>query len=367
MQKKKKTSVLNLTLNQNRRYIFISDIHGDLKLLKKALKKINYGGDDVLFLLGDLIEKGDENLKMLDYLMALKEKKELYILAGNCDEVLRFITPPLKKEELLYYCLTKGHTIINEMAKKIKLKIDDNIDVLNLSNILEANFKKYYDFIDSFYDLVILNDKYVLVHGGIDDIDNIPEDNFSLLKYDSFYLKAKPSNYIRIVGHFPTINYSTTVPRYTPIFDFNKNVIAIDGGNKVKLAGQLNVVFLENDMFSYTYVDNYPKITAKSDLIIENNNPVHIDSYLERVTFRGERLGDYYVVYNQNNVKCYAYYKDVIVKDNFFFCYDASNYFMDLKKGEEYSLVQKANPFSIVKKKGIVGFLDTAKINDDEL
>ncbi len=367
MQKKKKTSVLRLNLNNNQRCIFISDIHGDLDLLKKGLAKVNFSKDDALFLLGDLIEKGDQNLAMLDYLMELKKDYNIYLLSGNCDEVLRFILPPVKKEEFLYYSLVKGHTIINEMAKKMDIKISKETNVDLLCYLFSNEFKKYYDFVDAFYDLVILNEKYILVHGGIDDLNDIPVYNYELLKYDSFYLKAKPSEYIRIVGHFPTINYATKIPSNIPIFDFDKNVISIDGGNKVKLAGQLNIVIMQNDMFNYTYVDNYEKKIAKKDIEVENLNPVHINSYLDSVCYYGEKEQDFYIVYNQKNEKCYAYYMDFLEKDDFFFCYDATNYMMNLKKGEEYSLIVKAEPFSIIKKRGIVGLIPTTVVNEDEL
>lgn len=367
MQKKKKTSVLRLNLNNNKRCIFISDIHGDLELLKKGLQKVNFSRNDALFLLGDLIEKGDQNLAILDYLIQLKKEYEIYFLAGNCDEVLRFILPPVKKEEFLYYSLVKGHTIINEMADKLNLSITKDTNVDLLCQEFSFRFENYYDFIDSFYDLIVLNDKYVLVHGGIDDIGNIPEYNYELLKYDSFYLKAKPANQIRIVGHFPTINYCTGIPSNTPIFDFEKNIICIDGGNKVKLAGQLNIVMMQNEMFNYTYVDNYAKQIAKNDLPTINTNPIHINSYLDSVCYYGEKIDDFYIVYNQKNEKCYAYHLDFLEKDDFFFCYDATNYMMELKKGEEYSLIVKAKPFSIVKKRGVVGLVPTRVIDDDEL
>ncbi len=367
MLKRKKTLVLPLNLKINGRFLFISDIHGDLDLFKEALKKVKFNHDDVLFLIGDLIEKGDQNLALLDFLMELRKEYKIYFLAGNCDEVFRYITPPVDKDSFLYYALVKKHSVINEMSSILNIDLTkiDNVD--ELCNKFYHNFSKYYDFVDSFYDVIILNEKYVLVHGGLDDIDNIAYYNDSLLKYDSFYLKAKSTTYYRIVGHFPVVNYSRDIPCNNPIIDDNKKVISIDGGNAVKLTGQLNILILKDDNFSYLYVDKYPKQICKNDIILDDIIPSHTNSYLEKVTYKGERLGDFYICYNENNVKCYAYYTNVVEKEDSFFCYDATNYFMPLKKGDKYSLIVKAKPFSIIKKQGYIGLIDTKLVDNDEI
>lgn len=49
MLKKKKTLVLPLNLQIEGRYLFISDIHGSLDLLKMALEEVKFNSSDVLF------------------------------------------------------------------------------------------------------------------------------------------------------------------------------------------------------------------------------------------------------------------------------------------------------------------------------
>ncbi len=367
MLKKKKTLVLPLNLQIEGRYLFISDIHGSLDLLKMALEEVKFNSSDVLFLIGDIIEKGQENIAILDYLMELKKSYKVYFLAGNCDEVLRYIIPPVDKEAFLFYAVEKKHSIINEMASILNIDLNKDIDVDSICSVFYEKFKKYYDFVDSFYDVIILNNKYVLVHGGLDDIENIPYYNASLLKYDSFYLKAKPTSFVRIVGHFPVVNYTRTIPCNNPIIDLDKGVISIDGGNNVKPTGQLNVLILKDNIFSYIYVDKYVKQICKTDVLDANINPIHTNSYLEKITYKGERLGDFYVCYNSKEEKCYAYKTNIIESKNNFFCYDATNYFIPLKKGERYSLIIKAQPFSIIKHEGYIGLVDTKLVDNDEL
>ena len=57
-----KTRIVNLSLNEERRMLFLADIHGNYKLFDKLLKKLNFNQNDYLFVLGDMIEKSDANL-----------------------------------------------------------------------------------------------------------------------------------------------------------------------------------------------------------------------------------------------------------------------------------------------------------------
>ena len=75
-----------LSLPEGRRIIAVSDIHGHLSLLKALLEKIRYKpGDDLLFLVGDTVEKGPDSLGTLRYVMKLCEEGTVYPTMGNVD------------------------------------------------------------------------------------------------------------------------------------------------------------------------------------------------------------------------------------------------------------------------------------------
>ena len=109
----KKTKIVRLNLEKDRRIIFVSDIHGDLPTFKKGLEEINFNDNDYLFIIGDIHEKGDEgmNLKTLRYIIELSKKDNVFPMAGNCDEVFRFILPEDSKQKFLYYTNIKKHSI----------------------------------------------------------------------------------------------------------------------------------------------------------------------------------------------------------------------------------------------------------------
>ena len=46
-------------------------------------------------------------------------------------------------------------------------------------------------------------------------------------------------------------------------------------------------------------------------------------------------------------------------------CYDASNQFLSVKNGDNISVVRRANPYSIIKKNGYIGLIETKYITDD--
>ena len=63
-----------LTFPEGRRVLAISDIHGNLPFLKGVLAAAHYGPDDILVLVGDLVEKGPDSLTTLRFIMELAQK-----------------------------------------------------------------------------------------------------------------------------------------------------------------------------------------------------------------------------------------------------------------------------------------------------
>lgn len=83
-------TVIRPDIAPGRRVLAISDIHGNLPFLKGVLAKAGYAaGKDVLVLVGDLLEKGQESLATLRYIMELSRHGTVYALCGNCDHIDR--------------------------------------------------------------------------------------------------------------------------------------------------------------------------------------------------------------------------------------------------------------------------------------
>jgi protein phosphatase len=71
-----------LEIPENKRVLVVSDIHGQDTLFGELLGKASYTPDDVLIILGDIIEKGKESLKTLRRIMELYKNGNVLPLIG---------------------------------------------------------------------------------------------------------------------------------------------------------------------------------------------------------------------------------------------------------------------------------------------
>ncbi len=370
----KKTKIKRIEIPMDKRCVFISDIHGDVDSLKKGLEMIHYTDEDYLFMIGDMYEKGDfkKNLETIRYIMDLKNKyKNLYCMAGNCDEVLRFILPKDAKEKFLYYANVRMHSVINDMAEEMKYPLSMDMNVEDFVCKVQQKYPEIYEFMESLDDVIFINDRIVLVHGGIDDIDHIPEYALPMLKYDRFYELSKPQKKLMVVGHYPTRNYRSDMACCNPIFDFKKKIISIDGGNHIVKGGQLNFVILESldsMKFSFVYVDHYPKHRMKYAVDYEQPlQNVNIVFGQNEVEILDTDLDFVYIRQISTNMNMWVHnsfiYKDE--RTDKVYCYDGCNQFISTKKNDEISVIKKAMPYSLIKRNGYIGLIETKYIDDE--
>ncbi len=363
-----KPKTIDLNIENGNRMLFISDIHGDYSGFKSILDKVSFAKDDYLFIIGDIIEKGDENLLLLDYIMYLiDEGYKVYPISGNCDTVIYKMIPPVTNDLLLEYALIKKHSIINEFANRLNISIMPDTDFNNICEIFQKNFKKYYDFLMNLPHIIKINNKIILVHGGIVDINNVGEEVYSLMKMDNFYFESPKQDKLMIVGHYPTINYQLKYPDINPIIDLEKNIISIDGGNVVVPWGQLNMLVIDNinDM-NITYIrhDSFDEAIVLEDIISKESEILNIIMHDNDVEIIRE-LEDYYICRHINRDVYLPILKKLLFynpKRNVHYSYDAFKYFPSLKKDEKVKIIYEASPYSIIKKDGIIGLVPRSYI-----
>ena len=103
----------------------MSDIHGDFQSFYKMLVKINFSSYDELFILGDIVDKGKENLCLLDFIW---KSENIHLLKGNHEylfEIFKEIQS-IKQEVKL---LIVGSGELEKHLRKIAVEqgIDNNI------------------------------------------------------------------------------------------------------------------------------------------------------------------------------------------------------------------------------------------------
>ena len=78
--------VQDAVLPPRRRVVAVSDIHGNLPFLKGLLAKIGFSRDDILVLVGDMVEKGAQSLDTLRFIMELCRTHAIRLEDGDGDD-----------------------------------------------------------------------------------------------------------------------------------------------------------------------------------------------------------------------------------------------------------------------------------------
>lgn len=208
----------------------ISDIHGDYDKYIKMLRKINLRDKDNLYVLGDVVDRGDDSLKILQDMMM---RINVYPIIGNHEYMaincLKFLMKPIEDKEIknigkdIIEGITQwqevgGQYTIDEFHRLTAEEKEDIIDYLEEFSLYEEVSVKGRDF--------------VLVHAGIDDFspDKEMEDYslhqiiFNCPDYSKVYFEDK----FLITGHIPTAYIKGNV-NPNRIYKSN-NHIAIDCG-----------------------------------------------------------------------------------------------------------------------------------------
>ncbi|EOP71034.1 MULTISPECIES: metallophosphoesterase [Bacillus] len=254
--------IKKLVIPNNVRVIVISDIHGELKLFKELLHKVNFKEEDYLIINGDLCEKGRDSIGVVNYVKDLVENNSnVHVVEGNCEVVVEAIVN--ENPALINYLCTRKNTIFNEWLEQLNVSVNEETDIRVVKNILMSHFSKEIKWLTKLPTAIETED-YIFVHAGLEDrVDWKETERKNAIAMPEFYNKSHRTNKYVVVGHWPVVNYSEEAPSNNPVIDKEKKIIAIDGGNAIKEAGQLNAFIIQRtpkgDAFSYTYVDYFPE------------------------------------------------------------------------------------------------------------
>lgn len=343
-------------LDFNSRIIVMSDIHGAITLFKKALKKISYNEQDVLIIVGDICEKGENSLELIRYLLKLKKTHEIYCVMGNCDTIYEDIENDDEENDQLVkrYMLIRKECLFNEMCKESNIEVNEQLDVSKMKEILRLNYQKEIAFLKN-NPILLESEKAIFVHAGIENKPLNEQDAMKCLEMPSFMNQKNTSNKWILVGHWPVSNYDSKIHNNNIRIDKKKRMIGLDGGNGVKSGGQLNICVIEKGNMITTYVDNYPKIKACENqkqgkewmnLIYPNTELNIIEKYenysLCELVFSHEKR-------EIMNDQIYEY-------KNKTYCEDMTIHDLEVKQGDILSLVKRTDEGCLVKKEGICGW-----------
>lgn len=357
-----KAVVRPIHLPPGRRVLAVSDIHGNLPFLKGLLAKAGFSREDILILLGDLLERHEDSLDTLRYVMELTKNYTVYSILGNCDNVvLDFVDGGGQDSERFYrdrWFRMGEKSVLVKMAHLAGASVDAPADYPAARAAIAARFRPELDFLRSLPHILI-NDDYLFVHGGVPREDRLEElEAYGIMKNDDFRNQGHTFRRWVIVGHWPVTLYREDIPSAAPIIDRDSHIISIDGGCVLKWDGQLNALILPETpggAFSWVSYDGFPVLTAL-DSQAANADPINIrygHSRLE-VLERGGSFSRCRHVESGRVVDILTEY--LCERDGATYCEDSTDYLLPVEPGDRLSVVRRLPDRALCKKDGATGW-----------
>jgi len=344
-------------LPSERRILVISDVHGNLPYLRGLLEKTRYCADDVLILLGDLLEKGRCSLDTLRYVTALARTRTVRLVCGNCDwwRPLMYEVGPVDGN--LWYINNKPYCLARQMCAELGIAVTPDMDYFAMRDAITGHYREEFAFLDA-APQVLETAHYTFVHGGLPEGDPSGWDAWQCMKYDHFMTTPRRFDKWVIVGHWPVMLYHEDIVDANPVFDREKKIISIDGGCVLKDDGQLNALIIPRDGsedFSVVSYDPFPAARVCAD------QAASARSYYIRwgdaavdVLRRGAE-------FSRIRHRRTGYEMDVLTKylretDDGTIVNDCTDYVLPLRAGDTVSVVETSSRGYFVKHNGVSGW-----------
>lgn len=369
------TVIVSPHIDPGRRILVASDIHGHAQWLKSALAEAKFGGDDLLIVVGDLVERGPASLETVRFVMELCQKGAAMATMGNVDKwrlrVLRAIahdrderTAAALYDFILMSRSLWGSNLYEEMAAESGRPVGSPEDILAHCGRVLEDHRVELDFLDSL-PTVLTAGKYIFVHGGLPSCDlaeAAKADFYSLLKRDGYLREVREKDlhfdpYV-VVGHYPTSMYRDTVTSCDPYVDTEHHVLCLDGGCGLKEFAQLDLVILpsiESDGAEATWIrwDGLPTVRALEDQL---PSPDHLDLRWGDQDVRAlESEGDCTLVEHIRTGR-QLWVPTEYLDESGTRCNDTTDYRLPVTAGDTLSLLKTTTRGHMVKKDGVLGW-----------
>jgi hypothetical protein len=344
------------------RELVISDLHGSYDMYNALLKKMHYTpGKDRLILLGDLMEKGNQNLKLLHQIMEQCENENVIAIQGNCDFVAKNILFSYRLEFLRQVLLDRPNSLIHEMIAEANLPaLDENTDMEQLALQLRLRYLKELKFLNDLPH-VLVTPQRIYAHASIQNEKSFADDFRYILTGTGFANTGGPFLKTVVVGHMPVTEYCSRVADFNPMFNRERNILSIDGGMQVKRSGQLNGVIFSNSYMQTVSVDALPKVKVLQTVNPVNTMPFYINWNHSKVQILRTE-GNQTQVYSPWLHRKFWINTDVL---NGHGATDFTNYKIPLKQNDIISLVRVSGAKALVKKNGILGWTSASILDLD--
>ncbi|MBQ9084261.1 MAG: metallophosphoesterase [Clostridia bacterium] len=226
----------------------VSDIHGEYDKYREMIKKINLGEEDRLYVLGDVVDRGEKPVAVLRDMSA---RANVFPIIGNHDVTAYFLLRRLNRE------ITEESAVDmeSELLSAVAMWQSDGGDTTlrDFRSLSPEEREELLEYIASFslYEEVRLSDgrQFLLVHAGLGgysperELEDycLDELAFSRPELDKVYYSP---DLTVVVGHTPTISLSGRHEVYK-----SGNMVFIDCA--ATFGGRLACLCLDNGEVTY--------------------------------------------------------------------------------------------------------------------
>ena len=277
-----------------RRIIAVSDIHGNLPFFVHLMERIHLSPDDILVLVGDMLEKGEDSLALLRHLMRLSRTHTVYPLCGNCDGlVLRFFeTDGMDQRFFASYLPRHPESTLRQMAREAGC--DQTEDLPRLRRDLRAAFPGEWAYLKAM-PTILETEHLLFVHGGVPSLEHMEQLNrWTCMKDDDFLGQGHSFSKWVIVGHWPVTLYNEHIQSSAPLILPERKIKPeeLDAHNEVSVASwtgdirrwhdhhwdprQRPYIQVDNNHMSYNYLtgrENWALCPASIAVSVLKKNP----------------------------------------------------------------------------------------------
>ena len=188
----------------------MSDVHGEYEKYLAMLELIAFSEDDTLYILGDVVDRGPEPIKVLQ---DMASRDNVYFLKGNHEAMASYVLHRLNVE----ITETNADTHIDTDLMQAIMEWQQNGGNVTMRKFRELSADEKLDLLDyiddaPMYDIVDAGTKtFILVHSGLGNfaegkrLSQYTYDELACMRpeYNRKYYKD-PSIYI-VSGHTPTL------------------------------------------------------------------------------------------------------------------------------------------------------------------
>jgi serine/threonine protein phosphatase 1 len=209
----------------------IPDIHGCIKTLQALFEYyINPSKEDIIYFLGDYIDRGPDSKGVIDFIMGLQDDGfNIHLVKGNHEETC--VKACMEEMEVSKFLGIRGHNTTKAAWKQYGGK--DTMKSFGVKDLRDIP-AKYIEWMDNQPTHLILDD-FVLVHAGLNFNEDDPfEDKYAMLWTREFSPQPeKIENRTVIHGHV-----SVSLETIFQLRDRHEQLKYIDLDNGIYMVGR---------------------------------------------------------------------------------------------------------------------------------